>query len=110
MSGLCEAEETDVFLAGIDVLQGTCGHPECGAGDGQPCASGLRIHGWMENGARWGAMKICKKRGKRGADRKVFTARLPFEHYMKLCELAGTRSLSEALRELLDRAEKKITS
>ncbi len=52
-------------------------------------------------------MKICEKRGKRGRERKAFTARLTLKRYIKLCEIAGTRSLSEALEELIRREEKE---
>ncbi len=52
-------------------------------------------------------MKITKKRGKRGVERKAFTARLPIEHYMKLCQFAGSKSLAVALRELIEQHERK---
>lgn len=46
-------------------------------------------------------MKVTKKRGKRGADRKALFARISPAGYLKLCELAGEKTLAEALDELL---------
>ncbi|MHB8303625.1 MAG: hypothetical protein ACYDC6_12420 [Acidobacteriaceae bacterium] len=46
-------------------------------------------------------MKICKKRGQRGAERKALNTKISPAAYLRLCEIAGERSLAEALNELL---------
>ena len=46
-------------------------------------------------------MSECRKRGKRGAERKALFARISPAAYLKLCDLAGERTLAEALNDLL---------
>jgi hypothetical protein len=42
-----------------------------------------------------------KKRGARGVERKAVFARITLAAYMRLCDLAGERTLADALNDLL---------
>ncbi len=46
-------------------------------------------------------MKICKKRGKRGVERKALFTKVTPAAYLRLCEIAGERTLADALNDLL---------
>lgn len=52
-------------------------------------------------------MKVPKKRGKRGAERKALFAKVSPEAYLRLCGIAGNRTLADALNDLLLRAQEK---
>ncbi len=52
-------------------------------------------------------MKITKKRGKRGAERKVLNTRISLHAYLRLCEIAGEGSLAQALNDLILRTQEK---
>ncbi|HCN90761.1 MAG TPA: hypothetical protein DIT28_16560 [Oxalobacteraceae bacterium] len=52
-------------------------------------------------------MKITKKRGKRGADRKALNTKVSPDAYLWLCQLAGNNSLAETLNDLLLESKQK---
>lgn len=50
-----------------------------------------------------------KKRGQRGIERKALFAKISPAAYVKLCDIAGERTLADALEELLLKSEEKST-
>jgi hypothetical protein len=75
--------------------------------DAEPGTGGCGVAGEPENSDGGCAVKVTKKRGKRGEDRKALFARISPAAYLRLCEIAGERTLADALNELLMKRQKK---